>query len=335
MNGRRISPVTTKFFLITLAALVVFAPAARAWNHVGHRVVAELAWRRLSANERQTFTDLLKQHPHYRKLLVADVPAGVDTNEWAFLTAAVWPDMIRKAKPGDHPKPVSITQYDLYPHAIGYPFLRRGDTNRALLENFFIARPDAEMVLSNSLATLRDQQASAADRAVSLCWVLHLTGDLHQPLHDANIVTKERPGGDQLGGLFIVRYADGKQINLHSFWDQLGGVDRGYKPIASLANALMASPALKLSALPEYRDDKTIASWVQEGFRIAVDFAYSEDHVRYVRIDAIESGKVSASEIPVMSSDYIGTAHEIANRRMVLAGARLADELKTVRSREK
>jgi hypothetical protein len=149
-----------------------------------------------------------------------------------------------------------VTKYDLYPHAIGFPFLRSGDTNRALIEKFFIARPDAEMVLSNSIATLKNRNATAHDRAVSLCWVLHLIGDLHQPLHAANLVTKKNPGGDGLGGFHIVLDARGKQISLHSFWDQLPGVDPSYKAAAALSDELSSAPELRFAVLKEYQETK-------------------------------------------------------------------------------
>jgi hypothetical protein len=318
---------TMKKILFLFVLVLVTFPAG-AWNNVGHRTVAELAWRQMSKDQRREISDLLKQHPHYKQLLIAGVPRGVDKNEWAFLTAAVWPDLVRPAKPGQRPKPKSITDYDLYPHAIGYPFLGPGETNRTLLENFYIAKPNAEMVLSDSIATLKNKNASAHDRAVSLCWALHLFGDLHQPLHAANAVTRARPRGDRLGGNHIALDSRGKQINLHSFWDQLPGVDTSYKTVATLANKLATDPGLKPSNLKEYQENKSIPSWVQESFRIAVDFAYAEDHVRVVHQDDLESKKVPSSKIPALSADYLREARTIAHRRLVLAGQRLTDELK-------
>jgi hypothetical protein len=160
--------------LCALFALSFLAFPAQAWNALAHRTVAELVWRQMGPAERQAASDLLRQHPHYKALLVADVPAGLDTNEWVFLNAAAWPDWVRPARAGQPPKPRSITRYDGYPHAIGWPFVLPSDTNRISLDNFFIARPNAEMVLSNSIATFRNRSASAQDRAVSLCWAMHL-----------------------------------------------------------------------------------------------------------------------------------------------------------------
>src|SRR5438445_6872002 len=68
--------------LILLLALLSLSPAF-AWNHTGHKVVAELTWRNLSSGKRKAAGELLKQHPHYALLLATNVPAGADINEWA------------------------------------------------------------------------------------------------------------------------------------------------------------------------------------------------------------------------------------------------------------
>lgn len=315
----------------TLYALIVpilLAHTASAWNSVGHQTVAELAWRQLDKGERRAASALLRQHPHYQSMLIADAPAGVDTNEWAFLNAAVWLDRVRPAKAGQPHKPRSVTQYDVYPHAVGYPFLRSGDTNRALLEKFFIAKPDAEMVLSNSLATLKNSTASAEARAVSLCVVLHLCGDLHQPFHAANLVTKDKPDGNGLGGSFLVLDQGGNQVNLHTYWDQLPGSDFSYRAVVALADELATAPELKPAALNEYQEHKTIASWVQESYRAAVSFGYAEERVQYVDAADVKSGRIAASAIPALKADYISGAQTIMHRRLALAAQRLADQLK-------
>ncbi|MDB6024779.1 MAG: hypothetical protein JWM68_1002 [Verrucomicrobiales bacterium] len=328
MNAKRISRDSTKLLFVVWIALTFQALPVRAWNNVGHRTIAELVWRKLDKDERQAVSDLLKQHPHYKSILTADVPRGVDKNEWAFLMAANWPDMVRPAKHGQRSKPHSVTKYDLYPHAIGYPFMLSRDTNRVSLEDFYIAKPDAEMVLSNSFANLKNVKATASDRAVSLCWALHLCGDLHQPLHAANLVTKKRPRGDSLGGHHIVRVEGERQIDLHSFWDQLPGVNPSYQTAAALADELNAAPELKPQKLKDLEQHKTIASWVQESFHLAVDFAYAEDRMQFVHEEDVESGKIPTSAIPTLSEDFIKDARKIARQRLVLAAERIALELK-------
>src|SRR5437016_5803369 len=90
--------------LLTIFLLILAAAPARAWNHTGHMIVSELAWRNLSASKGNAISALLKQHPHYALLLAMNVPPNVDTTEWAFLNAPVWPDMLRPARGGAHEK---------------------------------------------------------------------------------------------------------------------------------------------------------------------------------------------------------------------------------------
>jgi len=59
--------------LILLLSALFVCPVF-AWNHTGHKVVAELTWRNLSPAKRKAASELLKQHPHYALLLATNVP---------------------------------------------------------------------------------------------------------------------------------------------------------------------------------------------------------------------------------------------------------------------
>ena len=160
--------------------------------------------------------------------------------------------------------------------------------------------------------------------------MLSSRGDLHQPLHAANLVTKDRPHGNDLGGCLIVRDEHGKRIDLHAFWDRLLGLDFSYKAVMALADELGAAPDLQPGALREYQENRTIAFLVQESYRVAVDFAYAEERVQFVDSGTLASGSVSPSAIPFLKADYAREARKIARRRLALAARRLADELKQV-----
>ncbi len=320
--------------MIKIASAVIaltFATfSVNAWNSLGHRAVAELAWRHMDAAERQAATDLLKQHPHYKNILTADVPAGVDTNEWAFLTAAVWPDLVRPAKNGQPPKPKSVTKYNVYPHGIELPFLLPGEKDRSLLKNYSLAKTNGQTALMDCIATLKNRKASAHDRAVSLCVVLHLYADLHQPLHASALVTKEKPGGFGGGGGLLVRNPQGERVGLHAFWDQLPGSDLSYRGIMALADELAADPALQPKALKEYRKNKRVPAWVRESWQVAAEFAYDPNRIQYVEAPAAKARNLPDSAIPEVSAQYAKESREIARKRLALAALRLTDALKGV-----
>ena len=113
-----------KILLLVGAILALTHWEGLAWNHSGHMIVAELAWRNLDSTERETISKLLREHPHYALLLATNVPARVDTNEWAFLKASFWPDMVRPSRAGGREKPASITQYHRSQwHYINIPYV--------------------------------------------------------------------------------------------------------------------------------------------------------------------------------------------------------------------
>ena len=318
---------TNRFAASIVLVLLVGIVPAKGWHSPGHRLIAELVWQNMSAGTQRRASELLKQHPHYKELLAAHVPAGVDEGEWAFLTAAVWPDMV---SPGWEGKIEDIAKYDVYPHVSEYAFMLADETNRALIEKFVIAKPNAETVLSNAFLTVRNANASPRERAVQLCWALHLCGDLHQPLHAATLVTKEHPRGDGVGGHHIVLDGEGKAVAMHMFWDGLAGMDESYAALAETARAMAADRKLKRATRGDLEKNTTVASWVQESFRLAVGFAYQGGRLPFVRDSELDEGRVKPEHIPRLSAQYISEGQNIARQRVFLAAERLSRELKQI-----
>ena len=57
-------------------------------------------------------------------------------------------------------------------------------------------------------------------KAIALAWLFHLVGDIHQPLHTAQLFTFEYPNGDRGGNEICVRVTQaGQTLDLHRFWD--------------------------------------------------------------------------------------------------------------------
>jgi hypothetical protein len=175
-------------------------------------------------------------------------------------------------------------------------------------------------------AELNDTQLSASQRAVALCWVMHLTGDLHQPCHTASLFSRRFGGydGDHHATQLPVE-VDGKQRTMHGVWDVLIGRTTDFKGLKLEENDLVADPQLQRDQLSELTRDTTVASWIAESFQFARDSVYDAD-VR-AAIEAQEANPQSPF-VPVKLSDkYIDNARAIARRRGALAGFRLADTL--------
>jgi hypothetical protein len=83
--------------------LLAFAVSAHAlaWNALGHKVVAEIAWRQLEPAERQSIVDTLRRHPRFGEDFVNKMTTEVATADeavqghWVFQHASYWPDIAR------------------------------------------------------------------------------------------------------------------------------------------------------------------------------------------------------------------------------------------------
>jgi len=304
-------------------------PAAFAWNHTGHRIVAEIAWRDLSSTKRAAITRLLSEHPHYGLLLATNVPADCPTSEWVFLNSAVWPDMVRPARGNAQEKPTDLTKYHRSAwHYVNLPYVSPKDGGKISAASFSMNPTNILWALSNNIVDLRDRRLPPEERAVALCWIAHLVGDLHQPLHAATLLSDAFPRGDQGGNLLGVADTSGVPLNLHSYWDQIMGSADTYDAVAILSDSIANARQNERSNLPEYRKNKTIGAWADESYAAAVSFAYCEGQLSFVNWRNLDAGAGKSSDAPKLRASYILNADTIARRRLALAGHRLADVLR-------
>ena len=164
--------------LAALAAAAALVPApALAWGKTGHRVVAAIADTQLSGLARAQVQQILGP--------------GESLDE-----AANWPDEMRAA-PGNFWQKASTPWHYVTLNGIIY--------DHAPTEG------DALEALSRFSKTLQDPNASRADKQLALRFIVHLVGDLHQPLHVGKCC--DRGGNDVKVTWF------GKPTNLHAVWD--------------------------------------------------------------------------------------------------------------------
>ena len=329
---------------LSIAAVIVLifmaAPQrALAWNDVGHMTVAEIAWRQLNEAQRRQVGELLKQHPHYEKYLAARVPDGVDVNEWAFLHAATWSDWIRPARPGSEYeiyKGPEITQYHRGDwHYINKTWIVPQDEKKLDPATRPAAtRPARENVLTALDANakiLADAAAKPADRAVALCWMAHLTGDIHQPLHAITMYSLDYPDGDRGGNAEVVRDNE-NVVRLHSYWDGILGSADSYEAIAFFADGITNDAQFARPRLHELAEHPAFAQWADESYRWAASFAYLNGRLKIAPADAYYNKQRKDADVPATPTSYYTNARELSRRRMALAGHRLAEQVTTLMS---
>lgn len=303
------NPITT---VVMAAAIALPAASASAWTRPGHMVAAAIAYNELMRDDPQLVAEMLRllaAHPDPGSFQVAiDRTEGAERDRRLFLQMARWPDDVRGG-PHDHP----TWHYRLRPVA---------DVGAATPAQS--AKGSGVEALALNLSVARDPRAPAADRAVALCWILHLVADFHQPLHSAERFGPAWPHGDEGGSKVFVRdHVSGKPVSLHWFWDDSVNRDGSAATAFAKAGDLAARfPRARFAAElahPITHEDAS-SRWLDESHDLAVRLGYRSDAPRAT------SPEVAVPPAPA----YLQAVDEAAERRLVLSGYRLADLLKYI-----
>jgi probable HAF family extracellular repeat protein len=196
--------------IVSATALLLCASAAFAWNAAGHMAIASIAYDELNDYQRSALVTLLKEHPRFHQDFQDRFPASLEgdaLDRWIFMHAATWPDIARGLK-GEDQKAYNRPMW----HFIDLPvYLDETARQRihppSMKTDYHKASSELSMnvvqALNKAMADLNDPQISPASKAIALCWVLHLAGDIHQPLHGATLYSAARfrgvPFGDRGG----------------------------------------------------------------------------------------------------------------------------------------
>ncbi|HEY2843675.1 MAG TPA: S1/P1 nuclease [Bryobacteraceae bacterium] len=297
-------------FIAAATALLIAAPSI-AWNRAGHMTVGAMAYDQLRRDAPASLARvaaILQHHPQYesrwKPQLLTVSPQ--DQDRFLFMLAARWADDVRGDPQFDHPKW----------HYIDYPYKPPGQP-----ASLAAAAPEAENMIAAFEQNAALLQGSAPDeqKAVALCWIFHLMGDSHQPLHDADLFTTQFPEGDRGGNLVYIKTdaASPKTENLHAYWDNIILSDDHYA--AAGARAQMIEMRHARRSLPELAEPH-FEAWAQESFRLAVSTVYRQGRIR---------GGVDRDHGIPLPRGYYRTAQRVAERRLADSGYRLADFLRT------
>lgn len=314
----------------TLFVVLAVSSACQAWNGHGHMTIALIAYRRLDPDVRTKVNEILRSHPAFEQF-VAKKPANFDDQEaWVFMMAATWPDLIKDRNnpqhaefdPDDPAAPPHAFHKGIHDveHFVDLPFAQGGVPGKP---------PGPRTILTylpKNLTTLKESTDPRA-RAVALSWIIHLLGDIHQPLHCASRFNTDFPDGDQGGNLFVVQPPDTvRQIKLHAFWDAALGTSNSASMIGRDAKAIMDNADLQADSLPELADHKLPEEWAKESFKLAVEVAYQDGEVPGIPQHRLD--EEPDAPIPPLSPKYRATAMDLADRQAALAAFRLAEEIK-------
>ena len=288
----------------------------------------------------------MKAHPHYESLLAKGRPGFADEREWVFLRASIWPDLIRPPPDfaGDTSTDSVLKFHQSTWHYINHPYLvgehpktlptpivdlptPRRPMNSSVREQTLLSMAYLMRATPNDPGQVPGT-TEAENRAVRLCWLLHLIGDVHQPMHTVSLVDQTRfpadDHGDQGGNLLAVQRAVGEApIRLHAYWDDLLGDSFRWNEIAKTADAIGQLASSDGAGLPEIAQHPNLDDWILEGYLAAIEYAYLDGELPLTAFRK-DMPKDSA---PVLDAETQQRAAATAQHRGALAAVRIAKVL--------
>jgi hypothetical protein len=281
----------TKSLSIFVAACALLAAGnpANAWGDLGHKVTALIAYRHLTPAARIKVDAMLAGD--------ADTLTAPD-----FASRATWADKYRnnhRETAAWHYVNVEIDHPDLESACFGFPAPDAGRVASAGRARDCIVNKIEEFG-----AELQSSSTTPAERLMALKFLMHLVGDLHQPLHVAD---HDDRGGNCIG---LSPSPDGHDTNLHAYWDT-GVVEALGRTADTIADRLdrRITPS-ELSAWA-HGDPK---EWAMESFELSRKGVYALPS----RPTCNDHGTVA------LTPAYMTTAVQDSELQLEKAGVRMA-----------
>lgn len=275
-------------FFLSLVSLTGYG-----WWDAGHMTVAKVAYDRLDPRVKEKVDHLSAEFAPF-------FPASAD-----FVTAACWADDVVHEGIGAF----------FHWHGSARPFDPEGVLTDQKKEQLIASLEGRDIVwaVGQCMETLANPKASPWAQALMLRFLIHIVGDIHQPLHTATLFSSQFPNGDRAGTRFPLAWGKAKN-SLHSYWDGMCGLgtallDRPLKPDGEAYINQLVDLAITLypeNSFPELVDMDP-DHWRADSYQLACKVAYQ----------GIEPG---ASP----SAAYEARGQQTACRQIALAGYRLA-----------
>ena len=274
-----------------------------AWHPTGHFLTALIAQIELQKTNPELFKTL--------ESIVSVLSPFTAENEHKFVECAEFPDDIKYQ---------NWKAFDSW-HFLDHYFFS-GVEPKIMPEN----KENIVWAMVKAIQNLNTNKPSKIDqrlgKSFSLRYLIHLIGDIHQPLHSASRVTKELPDGDAGGNLFKIKVP--QAYDLHTFWDLcLKQYTEVRTPIDKDKFAYLMEKATEImTEFPrdKFKDklaDTKFENWALDGFELAKSVVY----------DSIEE-----NEKP--SQEYIDRGFKVVKQQLALGGYRLADVLGRLKVQE-
>jgi hypothetical protein len=350
-------------FAFAAALVVLSSPRANAWGEFGHSIVARIAAEYLNERAGEQVIELLRADAKAaRNYYQGRCPGVLALSDKATLSAAEKARLLREGlacvAPWPDPPLKDARPYTANWHFVDIP-VTLGVPGGPKVYSYDVGR-DCRMdeargdcavlallrlgpVLANARQSADDYREQATARAEALKFIVHIVGDLHQPLHtitDKKDVKNHEDLGDIGGNNKKVKWLGvdlnprwGSQWSLHSVWDE-GIIDQTMK-VEQLGNTeekyadklIQELRAMKPADLAKMQSG-TLLEWIQESYRLAVKNAYgdlgdyySKDYEWKNKDDETRKGGY------ILPKAYYDANRGVVNSQLRHGGVRLAQYL--------
>ena len=281
---------------LLILCFLLISPLAHAWNGAGHRLSALIAWQQMSDRTQASVSQALARHPDHPRWVEkakSSEPAAI------FAEASTWPDTIR-----NDPRFYDEDRQSATPPIPGLPETARHKHWHYVDLDASGRRTKGE--LDRQIERLsRLLRASTNNEQISyaLPWLIHLIGDIHQPLHVGHL-------DDEGGTRTEIENPLNKRLpfsSLHTYWDDLPGP-------SSLRGKRLERFASRLIELHPAPIQGNTALWRDESHRL-LGSAYPSSN---------------GSLLPMVTESFDQQSRQTANRRITEAGYRLGRLLESI-----
>ena len=271
----------------------VLSTPALGWWCTGHMLVAQVA--------QDDLTTAAPAALQWAQELVENLAGPLTHNTSnTFVESACWPD--------------DIKYYGLEAmndwHFLNQPYNPDGFMNIIEFSN-----GDALWAIDQFTGTLTSKVRSQApfETSIAMRYLIHLIGDMHQPLHVTEMWNEQFPNGDLGGNLFPIKFNSGI-TELHALWDSCMGhyPDDPWRPLNETGWQFLEEEAEALmqlyprSSLSQELSDPNITHWATANYHLAVTYAYN----------------LTYDSSP--SPDYLEAGWTVVQKQLALAGYRLS-----------
>ena len=244
--------------------------SARAWGAPGHRIAARVAEARLTPEARTSIRELLNE---------GDTLADIST--WADREGH---DVVPDSAPWHYVNvPIAANRYE-----------SRDCSDRGCVVS----------KIKHYRSVLANRRAPRRDRQIALLFLVHLTEDIHQPLHVGD-------NHDRGGNLTQVQFL-GRGTNLHRLWD------------TDLIREIDRDERAWVERIGRSISPKNVEDWSRGDVEDWATESLLEARKAYHYPEGSKQLIASGTRV---GDDYTAFARPIIERRLAQAGVRLANEL--------